>query len=259
MQLIASVLASQTLDQSAIENVYGNSDLLYGETPPTSIRNILDTAGVKNTKSKVFVDVGCGRGHAVFGAATSFKFAKCVGIELVQAHVDAANSVMETLHEMKAHLLSPDMQFVCADVITSTEAHRILQEADVVYCYDLAFSKSLRHKVAAVFAAHLPAGARVITTHTDPLPSAAFCPVTPLFSWQAEFGQAPVRAYEKKAGGYEAWLAEHRSQLKDLPETLWERAHTKMLESNFDIGEYVQLGQVNDAGLDLVAVATLAT
>jgi len=265
--MVKEAIAVQSLDQSAIENVItGDMSLLYGETSLESIKAILDSIASQahvcvSGDNHVFIDVGCGRGHAVFGAAAAFRFDRYIGIELVQEHVDQANLALEKLVELENQheipLPTNKISFVCADAFDSDVAHEALRSATVVYFFDLAFGVDLRASFARLFAEILRDDTIVISTHLDPFPSEKFCPITDIFSFQAEWGAAPVRAYQKKPGAFTMWLEKHKLQLESkLPSDLQEKASIKMLESQFDIGHFVQLAQIEPKSLDLVVMAT---
>jgi len=232
------------------------------------IVNASDVVSLKGDGSEVFVDVGSGRGHAVFGAAASLKWARCIGVELVQPHVEQANKALEKLKSMEeangGKQLLPtacsNIEFICADALTDERTHECLKQATFVFCFDMAFPSHMRVEFARNFAKYMKDDALVLTMHTDPFPSTEYVPVLPPFTITMEWGPAPCRLYKKGPGAFEEWLTAHKPQLElaNVPETLWTGAFTKLLELNFDIGSYANFARIGETSPDMVMIATSA-
>jgi len=274
---VRAAVGSQALDQEALRNVLGvekgeaELSLLYGETPLESVAPALAAAEarldaelkLKGDGSETFLDIGCGRGHVVLAAAAARKWKRCSGIELVQAHVDEANKAVDKLKELEsddafASLPTPAsaVDFLCADFKSNPAVVPLIEAADVIYCFDMAFPPELRRALATVLSRYCKEGALVVVTHTDRLPSADFVPVGQHFGIPMEWGTAPARVFRKTFGAFEAWLAQHEPQLQNvgIPKELWAKACVKLIEQRFDIGSHAQFAQIDgESGMVMIA------
>lgn len=281
LDIIKDCLNVQTLNQEAIENVVDSTndgqqnaslELLYGETPLESVPKVLDAIKdslpddiqLKGDGSEVFLDIGCGRGHVTLASSACFKWKKCCGIELVEEHCVEAEKAKQKLlsleqkNEGALPTKADDIEFLCADVLRDEKVVPILKDADLVYCYDMAFPFALRQNLASVLSRQLKDGALVLSTHLDILPSADFVKVGSLFSIEFSWGNAPAQLYRKQPGALLQWLEKHQSQLEhwSIPRGLWPSLCVKMIEQTIDIGSYIQLCAVDSDANNSFVVLT---
>jgi len=265
MDAVKAALEAQELDKDALGNAYGDLSLLFGETPVDKVGALLEkiraaepSLGSSEEIQGAFVDIGSGRGHVVLAAAALAKWTSgCIGVELVSEHVAEAEKALQKLRglEEKALLTNcHNVKFINGDIFDHAE---VLKEASLVFCYDLAFPTDLRKKLGVFLSENLREGALVLVMHSDPIISSAFVPVMPLTYIKMTWGDAPARLYKKAPGAYEAWLKTHESQLKLVPESLWNVVFEKMMTLEFDIGKYAQFARVfADEDADLVMTAS---
>ncbi len=280
LALVRELIAAQALDARALANVLGGEDgegsadlsLLYGETPVEGVvrafASMDESLGeevraqgrgapgpvLRDDGSQVFVDIGSGRGHVVLAAAAMQRWKRCVGVEVVEAHVSEARksaaslSALEAAGGQRLRTAACDIAFECKDAVRDPSLAPLLGDADVIYCFDLAFQAELRAAVYARLAASCKEGALLLSTHLDRVPSALFAPVGALFSIDMEWGACPARLYRRGAGAYEAWLPAHRAQLEavHVPREAWPAVCAKMIEQRFDVGRFVEFATVDD-------------
>jgi len=117
----------------------------YGETPLRAVYEIAKIIDLKPTDH--FVDLGCGRGRALFFLSHFFG-CRATGIDLTPAFIRKACRLAKG---------SPKLNFVCGDFLTYD-----FKEATCIYLYGTTYSEelldSLREKLK-----QLPKGIRVIS------------------------------------------------------------------------------------------------
>jgi SAM-dependent methyltransferase len=72
---------TDTAGKIELPGIHGADQIYYIASPWRSLRRALSPADV--TSSDVFLDVGCGKGRMVLEAVSSYRFRRCVGVELV--------------------------------------------------------------------------------------------------------------------------------------------------------------------------------
>lgn len=152
--------------------------LVYGEIEFASFFETLDkikrTYGVaygvmQEPNVDVFYDLGSGAGKPCVAAACCFEFKKCVGVECLQALVDASREVADVFRTQNP--AGPALVFHAADCTDLTK-HDWTLEATVVFANSTCFDDHLMAEVADR-ANSLKPGAFVVTL-TKRLPSPRF-------------------------------------------------------------------------------------
>lgn len=148
-------------------------DFRFGETPYFTALSILKEAGLK--PGECFLDLGCGRGKAVFTAACVFQ-ARAIGVDLLPTYIRFANKITHRLS------LESQVEFRLED-FTLVEVF----EADVVYVAGSIFEPETRDELLAMVD-QLQPGSRWITVgwaSDHPLLQLR-CQKERLFSWGYE-------------------------------------------------------------------------
>ena len=127
----------------------GDSEMVYGTTPPAVVLELLELAEVK--PDDVFYDLGCGLGVPTVVAALLCK--KSVGIEILADVARQAQGVADALSLANASFHVAD--FKSADVSDGT----------LIYCYSTCLRAQSRAELAERVAQTRP-GTRILTvTH----------------------------------------------------------------------------------------------
>lgn len=120
----------------------------YGETPLRVLYQMAKAAGLKPTDH--FVDLGCGRGRAVFFLSHFFG-CKATGIDLTASFIARAKKLA------KNHRIE-NVSFICQDFMNYD-----FKDATCVYLYNSTHSDVLQNRLR-----NLPVGSRVISV-SEPL------------------------------------------------------------------------------------------
>jgi len=134
-----------------------DDDLIYGETPPLTMKKLLEM--VQAAPEDVFYDLGCGRGLTVLTAAGVHNMT-AVGIDLIPAFIERARKIQKL------------MGVSGADFILSSFLDVDITRATIVYAASTTFSEETMQALAEKLKG-LKAGARVITL-SAPLKSPHF-------------------------------------------------------------------------------------
>ena len=168
------------------EKKFRVSSLVYGEITYGPFYATLKKIDAKGT----FVDLGSGAGKPVIAAATLGSFDKCIGVEYLQALVDASLDAKRRFdgHRVsKIPFSSSAVDFVQADVTDLTAYD--WSDADVLYANSTCFDDTLMAAIAHA-SARLKKGTTFIT-FTKRLPSPDFV-VTDSQLYQMSWGGATV-------------------------------------------------------------------
>lgn len=149
-------------------------ELTYGETPVVSAVRALRAAGV--TQESAVLDLGCGRGRVLLAAR--YLGARAVGIELLEAHVDATRPILEA---------------VGADVRLGDAERPPLTDITHVYIAWTCFSAETRARIEQRLLAGSP-GLKVIALN-HPVTSEGFRDLARL-SVLCSWGRVPVTVHE---------------------------------------------------------------
>lgn len=134
-------------NQHSIKEKMKLTELTYGETPYSSMLEILKTCKVK--KGDNFYDIGCGYGKFVFFSNIFFK-CRGVGIDVVPEYIRVCNKVKE---DLKLHHTNFLMKH--SDEID-------LKNADIVYICGTCFSKKSLKKLGEKLS-YLRKGTKIIS------------------------------------------------------------------------------------------------
>ncbi|MFH0802511.1 MAG: methyltransferase domain-containing protein [bacterium] len=134
-----------------------DEDLIYGETPPLTMKKLLEQ--VQAGPEDVFYDLGCGRGLTVLTAARVYNMT-AVGVDMIPTFIERARKTKKFLGRSKS------------DFILSSFLDVDLSRATIVYTASTTFSEETMKALAEKLKA-LKAGARVITL-SAPLKSSHF-------------------------------------------------------------------------------------
>jgi SAM-dependent methyltransferase len=151
-------------------------ELTYGETPTCTAVRVLRRAGVR--QGSTLLDLGCGRGRVLLAAR--YLGADAVGVELLEAHVDAVGEILAR---------------VGAEVRLGDAEQTSLAGITHVFLAWTCFSAETRRRIEARLEG-LEAGARVVTLNLA-MSSPSFAPVLQtkaLCSW----GRVPVFVCERR-------------------------------------------------------------
>ena len=154
-----------------------DSSLIYGEIPLPSLQSCFSAIRESEQESLpagpsalsgLFVDLGCGSGKVVLGAALERSFRRVVGIELMpELHSMAMNLRAHWLEDESAGAAglsaSPQMDLLCADFL-SEESIQLWTKADVVLAHCTCFSVDLLNAMAAAASAMRPDAFFITTT-----------------------------------------------------------------------------------------------
>jgi hypothetical protein len=167
---------------------------VYGECYMDTLAEILEAVAPKSTD--IFYDLGSGGGRTVLFSSLCFKFAQCVGIEIIPELFNLAETILEQLKKSipispsQHDLLTENIKFINAD-FTCTD----LKKADIIFACATCFSKNLMRSLEQHLSAEIKPGTKIITV-TQSLSKKNFnlieqkiCPM--------EWGQAQVFFYEK--------------------------------------------------------------
>ena len=139
-----------------------HSSLAYGEVTFDTMWDVISKLKEKGLMPEFgnFYDLGSGTGTSTFAAALSHSFHKCVGIEMLEDLVDAANDVLgiwqgrlkEKLQElfdgMRESRSPSSIRFVREDImLTNTTGHQNWVDATFVFANCAAFSSKLMTKL----------------------------------------------------------------------------------------------------------------
>lgn len=124
-----------------------DEDLIYGETPPLTMKKLLEQ--IRAAPEDVFYDLGCGRGLTVLTAARVYNMT-AVGADLIPTFIERARKINKMLKTSEA------------DFILSSFLDVDLSRATIVYTASTTFSEETMQALAEKLKA-LKAGARVIT------------------------------------------------------------------------------------------------
>ena len=138
-------------------------ELTYGEWPLEGFLDALDLAviGLSELDSLTFCDLGSGTGRLVLAAAARYPWARCIGIEALEALHDVSDTLQAAAVEAAAassHHLSP-CEFRALEVSPET-ARQQLGEVDIVFVFSTCFDDVT---LADTLAAGMKPGARVLT------------------------------------------------------------------------------------------------
>lgn len=136
-----------------------DEDLIYGETPPLTMKILLEK--VQASPEDTFYDLGCGRGLTVLTAAKVYNMT-AVGVDMIPAFIERARKIQKFLGASRA------------DFILSSFLDVDLSRATIVYTASTTFSEETMKALAEKLKT-LKAGARVITL-SAPLQSPHFAP-----------------------------------------------------------------------------------
>ncbi len=162
--------AFKALDQELLSgpNPYISAKVFpYGETPLRALYAMAQAIDLKPTDH--FVDLGCGRGRAVFFLSRFFG-CQATGIDLTPSFIHKAERLAKNHRQKK-------VTFLCQD-FTSYD----FQEASCVYLYGTTYSDECLAKLEDKLL-QLPEGRRIVTV-SEPLKNFRFAPeLGVLFAW----------------------------------------------------------------------------
>ncbi len=157
--------AFKALDQELLSgpNPYTSAQVFpYGETPLRALYAIAQAVDLKPTDH--FVDLGCGRGRAVFFLSHFFG-CRATGIDLTPSFIHKAQ-----------RLANKNVTFLCQDFTTYD-----FQEATCVYLYGTTYSDACLAKLEDKLL-KLPLASRIITV-SAPLQNFTFTSQQAAFPW----------------------------------------------------------------------------
>ncbi len=136
-----------TISRKFMQEIGSEQLYVYGETPLSTMKRIVDAAGI--TADDTVYELGCGRGRALFWLRTVIG-CRCIGVEHIFTFVEKAQQIQKRCRIDK-------MEFRLEDFVDTD-----LSGATVLYLYSTGFDdmivESLLSKVAS-----LPQGTKIIT------------------------------------------------------------------------------------------------
>ena len=91
-------------DSRILKN-YTFANFGYGETPPSTLRTMFDP--IKPRKHGLFVDLGSGRGMALFGMTFLYDI-DCIGVEILPTHCSRSRKLKKFLGADRVEILQED-------------------------------------------------------------------------------------------------------------------------------------------------------
>ncbi len=120
-----------SVSHEARKDLEDKNDLLYGELPAETWRDIVERADPK--KDGVFLDAGSGTGRVVILSHLLYDFKKTIGVELLQGLHDKACEVKENFdRDVKPQVLdnvaNRELEFFCKNIFDTD-----FREVDFVF------------------------------------------------------------------------------------------------------------------------------
>lgn len=172
-------ISKEFLKRRKEENIYA-----YGETPLTTLEQIMQECQVKSS-DRVF-ELGCGKGRTCFWM-NAFLHCTVIGVDFVPAFISKAEKVKN------AYKIN-DLEFRCEDILETD-----LKGATVIYLYGTCYEPEFIEKLIERFRS-LPSGTKILTI-SYPLTDYTTSPLFEVMKrFEAEFtwGTADVYLQQRK-------------------------------------------------------------
>ncbi len=120
-----------SVSHEARKNIEDKNDLLYGELPAETWKEIVEKADPK--KDGVFLDAGSGTGRVVILSYLLYDFKKTIGVELLKGLHDKACEVKEIFDrdvkpQVLDHIANRELEFFCKNIFDAN-----FHEVDFVF------------------------------------------------------------------------------------------------------------------------------